>query len=62
MIHQVKKAFKQRLETKKWLDPETIKLSKEKVDAISQMVAYPDEIHNDTYLNEMYAKVCYHGN
>ena len=28
-----------------------------KVDAITQMVAYPDQIFNDTYLEDLYAEV-----
>ena len=29
----------------------------DKVDAITQMVAYPDQIFNDTYLEDLYAEV-----
>ena len=53
----MKVAFKERLETRNWLDEVTKERSKEKVDAISKMVAYPDQIHNDTYLNDLYKDV-----
>ena len=29
----------------------------DKVDAITQMVAYPDQIFNDSYLENLYAEV-----
>ena len=57
MIEEVKSAFVVRLEEKDWLDNTTIERCKEKVDAITQMVAYPDQIDNDTYLNDLYAAV-----
>ena len=49
--------FKDRLNEKKWLDDTTKKRCVEKVNAITEMVAYPDQIQNDTYLEELYAEV-----
>ena len=40
-----------------WLDSTTKQRSVNKVDAITQMVAYPDQIFNDTYLEDLYAEV-----
>ena len=57
MIEEVKSAFIVRLEEKGWLDNTTKERCKEKVEAITEMVAYPDQIDNDTYLNELYAAV-----
>ncbi len=57
MIGEVKTAFKQRLETDDWLDNTTKTRCVEKVNAITQMVAYPDQIENSTYLDELYAEV-----
>ena len=57
MITEIKDAFKVRLEEKNWLDNVTKERCVEKVNAISQMVAYPDQIDNDTYLNDLYAEV-----
>ena len=57
MIEEVKNAFTVRLEEKDWLDDTTKERCKEKVEAITQMVAYPDQIDNDTYLNELYTVV-----
>ena len=57
MIEEVKSAFIVRLEEKDWLDNITKERCKEKVEAITQMVAYPDQIDNDTYLNELYTAV-----
>ena len=57
MIEEVKEAFKSRLEDKDWLDDTTKERCAEKVDAMTEMVAYPDQISNDTYLDELYALV-----
>ena len=62
MIEEVKTAFKQRLETRDWLDQTTKNRSIDKVNAITQMVAYPDQIFNNTWLNDFYKEVstCMH--
>ena len=57
MIDAVKNAFKERLDNNEWIDDATRQASKDKVDAITKMVAYPDEISNVTYLNELYSEV-----
>ena len=58
MIEAVKAAFVERLETiNTWLDEETKAASKEKVDAITKMVAFPDQLFNDSYLDGLYADV-----
>ena len=58
MIESVKRAFIERLDNvNTWLDEETKAASKEKVNAITKMVAFPDQLYNDTYLNELYADV-----
>ena len=57
MIDAVKNAFKERLDGNSWIDDATREASKDKVDAITKMVAYPDGISNKTYLNELYAEV-----
>ena len=59
MIEEVKNAFIVRLEEKDWLDATTIERCKEKVEAITQMVAYPQQIDNDTYINQLYAVVSF---
>ena len=62
MIEDVKDAFKERLAENDWLDNTTRKRCVEKVDAITEMVAYPEQIDNDTYLNEEYTDVSCHSN
>ena len=57
MIEEVKAAFKVRLQEKAWLDNTTKKRCEEKVDAITKMVAYPDQIDNNTYINDLYEGV-----
>ena len=54
MITQIKEAFKVRLDDKTWIDNDTREQCKEKVDAITQRVAYPDKIFHDSYLNGLY--------
>ena len=61
MIDAVKTAFKERLDKNDWIDDTTRQASKDKVDAITKMVAYPDEISNTTYLNDLYAEVSERG-
>ena len=57
IIDTVKNAFKERLDNNNWIDDSTRQASKDKVDAITKMVAYPDEISNKTYLNDLYSEV-----
>ena len=60
IIDTVKNAFKERLDKNSWVDDTTRQASKDKVDAITKMVAYPDQLSNTTYLNELYAEVSLH--
>lgn len=57
MIDAVKAAFIERLDRNTWLDEATRETSKEKVRAITKMIAFPDQLYNDTYLNNLYAEV-----
>ena len=57
MIDAIKTAFKKRLDQNSWLDDETRQASKDKVTAITKMIAYPDQLFNDSYLNTLYADV-----
>ena len=43
----------------KWLDNQSRSASIEKVDAIIEQNAYPDQIFNDSYLNYLYDDVCF---
>ena len=57
MIEAIKAAFIERLDQNSWLDDETRQASKEKVNAITKMIAHPDQLFDDTYLNTLYADV-----
>ena len=59
MISAVKTAFKQRVNSSTWLDPFTKEKCNEKVDDISQRVAYPSLIYHDSYLNTLYENYTY---
>ena len=50
-------AFKQELKQLTWLDDFSRQASVEKVDTIVSQIAYPDEIFNNSYLNDIYANV-----
>ena len=54
MIYQVKKAFKERVNDSDWLEATTKEKCYEKVDAITQRVAYPELIYHDSYVNGLY--------
>ena len=53
MIDYVKMAFKDRINElgEDWLDDLSRQRSLEKVDAITQMVAYPDDLLDNNYVN-----------
>ena len=57
IVENVKSAFKERLDANQWLDAQTKALCKDKVDAITKQVAYPEQLFNDTYLNGLYEQV-----
>ena len=53
MIKYIKAAFKDRINElgNEWMDDVTRRRSLDKVDAITQMVAYPDNILDNDYVN-----------
>lgn len=53
MIDYVKEAFKERINElgDDWLDNFSRQRSLEKVDAVAEMVAYPDDIMDNDYVN-----------
>ena len=54
MISEVKQAFKERVKNNTWLIDSTKEKCDEKVDAVTQRVAYPKLIYHDSYLNSLY--------
>ncbi len=60
MMKYVKGAFTERIDTNDWLDNTTKTRCKEKVKAVSSFISYPDQLFNDTYLNDLYSKVHVH--
>ncbi|XP_054159302.1 endothelin-converting enzyme homolog isoform X2 [Oppia nitens] len=54
MIEEVRDAFKNNLPHLKWMDEETRDLAKDKADAITDMIGFPDFILNDKKLDEKY--------
>ena len=59
MVYNIKAAFKELLEGSTWMDDKTKLLAIEKVDAMSEFIAYPGWLKNSTALEYYYAEVCY---
>lgn len=57
VVDYILDAFKQRLERNEWIDEFSQQASLKKVNAITRMVAYPNEIFDDAYVNGIYADV-----
>ncbi|XP_071439614.1 endothelin-converting enzyme homolog isoform X2 [Hetaerina americana] len=57
MISEVKTAFKNNLRNLTWMDKETIGLAEEKVDAITDMIGFPDYILDPPQLDEKYKEL-----
>ena len=53
MVGEIKEAFKKRLDKKDWLDDFTKGETLEKVNNVIAKVAYPAQLFNDDYLNDM---------
>ncbi|XP_037790089.1 endothelin-converting enzyme homolog [Penaeus monodon] len=54
MIQRIRKTFKESLQSLKWMDEETKTAAIEKVDAITEMIGYPEYILNPTELEDKY--------
>ena len=59
MLDYVRVSFKERLDNNTWIDNTTRNRCKEKVDAVSTFTSYPDQLFDNGYLNNLYAKVCF---
>ncbi|XP_018913127.2 endothelin-converting enzyme homolog isoform X2 [Bemisia tabaci] len=54
MINDIKTAFKKNMHKLDWMDKKTLKLAEVKVDAITDMIGYPDFIMNPQALDDKY--------
>lgn len=59
MTNNLLNAFKTMLNETDWMDEESKQVAIEKVNFIDTKIGYSDDIHNDTYLNEIYKNVKY---
>lgn len=57
LTEEIRIAFKENLNNLKWMDGETRKLAKEKADAITNMIGFPDYILDARQLDEKYAEL-----
>ncbi|XP_067658960.1 neprilysin-1-like [Haliotis asinina] len=53
-ILHVKAAFIQKLEDIMWMDEQTKNVARDKLASMTSKIGYPDEIYNNTYLDNMY--------
>ena len=51
LIKSIKKSFIKNFETIPWMNNETRKLAEDKVNAVNELIGYPDFIQNDKLLN-----------
>ncbi|XP_067124089.1 endothelin-converting enzyme homolog isoform X3 [Centruroides vittatus] len=54
MIDEIREAFKKNLPKLSWMDPETTQLAREKANAITDMIGFPDFILNPEKLDKKY--------
>lgn len=57
MISEIREAFKDNLPQLKWMDEETRRLAREKADAITNMIGFPDYIMNSAQLDDYYKRL-----
>lgn len=57
MINEIREAFVKNLINLDWMDAETRKAAKEKADAITDMIGFPDFILNANELDERYKEL-----
>ncbi|KAK3784346.1 hypothetical protein RRG08_053831 [Elysia crispata] len=60
MIKELHKSFNELLDDLEWMDDKTRKMAKEKNDFISPKIGYPEQVMNDTYLEERYSIFTYY--
>lgn len=54
MIHELRISLNNVLKENTWMDEETLRKAQEKAEALVEFVAYPDDVSNETLLNETY--------
>ncbi|ESO88297.1 hypothetical protein LOTGIDRAFT_219386 [Lottia gigantea] len=59
MINKLRAAFSDQIESNIWMDDETREAARKKANALDERVGYPEEILNDTYLNNLYKNIKY---
>lgn len=57
MINEIRDAFKENLPLLKWMDSDTRKLAKEKADAITDMIGFPEFILDPKQLDKKYEEM-----
>ena len=58
IVEYIVHSFRARILRADWLSDLSRRLSLEKLDAVSQNVAYPDELFDNSYINDLYSTVC----
>ena len=60
ILRLIRKTFEDDLESSDWMDENTIDGAFEKVQAVKQIIGYPDDIKNAVKLDKYYSKVKEH--
>lgn len=56
MMTGIQQAFVQLLAEHDWMEAKEIEMAKQKISTMAKLIAYPDKLLNDSWLNERYAE------
>ena len=57
IINELEGAMRERITSREWLDDATRQRALSKLGSVRELVAYPDEIFNNSYLNDAFSTV-----
>ena len=60
LVDYIVGAFRARIQSRDWLSDFSRQQSLKKLAALTTNIAYPDEIFNDDYVDDLYRTVCIH--
>lgn len=57
ILHELETALRERINNRDWLDEDTRQRALSKLDSIEELVAYPEAILDNTFLDAFYSRV-----
>lgn len=54
MVRYLKESFRNIIKETKWMSSDTMKTALKKLDSMKEIIAYPDELSNNTIIDEFY--------